>query len=277
MECAILKKDLTKIQDILNLEYDIILVQETWLDVKQDILSLPGDYNYLYSFRRMDRRLEGKKDGGGTMIIYKDGIEVIKEVRLDKDSGLYQMVINTPKGTKTIWLGNVYLNIGSKSQIQLLFRNIEKLIPQNYLKNTFIVGDFNVNLGNASKERDLVVNLASSLGLRVCMPAAETRKGSILDFMVAPKHTNYVSSVLELPLSDHKAVIWEIDEIPSIERRVIRVVNKKLAESVSIHTLYSSPDTPSFLSNLSMLTLSLGTPPISNLTLGGLSASFLRC
>ena len=51
------------------------------------------------------------------MIIYKQGIEIIKEIRINKDTGLYQLVVNTSNGIQTLWLVNVYLNKGSKRQI----------------------------------------------------------------------------------------------------------------------------------------------------------------
>jgi len=39
-------------------------------------------------------------------------------------------------------------------------------MPLNYLKNTLLIGDFNVELRAESSEKDLILNLASSLGLK---------------------------------------------------------------------------------------------------------------
>jgi hypothetical protein len=122
---------------VLDLDSEIVLIQETWLEKSQEIVSVHNSQNSPYDFRRMDRNSKKNKTGGGTLLLFKQGIQVIKEVRLNKDSGLYQMIINTTKGTKTIWLANVYLNRGTMSQIQKIFRCIEKIIPPEYLSNTF--------------------------------------------------------------------------------------------------------------------------------------------
>jgi len=121
------------------------------------------------------------------MILFKKGVvDVIKEVRLNKDSGLYQIVVNTLEGTRTMWIANVYLNKGTKKQIKTLLKNLEEIVPSNYLKNTFLIGDFNIDLNAESSEKDLILNLASSLGLKVYSPVSETRKTSVLGLYDCP-------------------------------------------------------------------------------------------
>jgi len=87
------------------------------------------------------------------MILCKEGIDIIKEVKINKDSGLYQVVLNSQKGTRTFWIGNIYLNKGCTRKIQTLFRKIERAVPSDYLANTFLIGDFNVNLNVESAEK----------------------------------------------------------------------------------------------------------------------------
>jgi len=110
------------------------MIQETWLDGKQDGLHFVAYLDDAYDYKRMDRASKGFKTGGGTMIIFRKGIEIIKKVRINKDSGLYQLVVYTSCSTRTIWLCNTYLNRGSKRKIISLFSRLEKVVPPDYLK-----------------------------------------------------------------------------------------------------------------------------------------------
>ena len=193
-----LRSDCEKIQRVIDHGCDIVLIQETWYGPDIEVLNITNTEGERYNVKRMDRRSSKYKTGGGTMLMYKDGIEVIKEVRVSKDSALYQLIINTNEGTRAIWLANVYLNRGSKKQIQSLFKAVEKVIPPDYLKNTLLIGDYNVNLKGESPEKDLLRNLANSLGLNIISPKVDTRREAILDFVVAHKSTRGTVEVLDL-------------------------------------------------------------------------------
>jgi len=92
-----LKGDFEKITNVLDLDCDIILIQESWLETHQDIILVRNKWSTNYHERRMGRISKKKKTGGGTIVLFKDGIEILKEVRINKDSGLYQVVINTSR------------------------------------------------------------------------------------------------------------------------------------------------------------------------------------
>jgi len=68
--------------------------------------------------------------------------------------------------------------------------------------------------------------------------------------MIAPKQAEHESMVLDFTSSDHNVVIWELAEISVIERKTIRVVNKRLAQRVSLQALYCSSNAVDFLSAL---------------------------
>ena len=182
-----LRGDFKKIHEVIDLDCDIILIQETWLCNSKDTLIVCNKWNTCYKVGRIDRESAKKKSGGGTMILYKESVEVIKEIRISKDSDLYQLVVNSPNGMRAFWLGNIYLNKGNTKKIQTLFRKVERVVPPEYLSNTFLVGDFNVDLNVDSPQKRLLFELASSLGLRIISPGANTRKGAVLDYMIAPK------------------------------------------------------------------------------------------
>ncbi len=172
---------------------------------------------------------------------------VIKEVRIGEDSGLYQIIFESEFGTRTIWLGNIYLNRGSKTQIQTLFRAVEKVVPPEYLKNTFLVSDYNIDVERNSQENQLLVELAKSLGLRVNYPSCGTRKEAKLDFLVSSKMYKNICKVYHMDSSDHAAVVWQLDGIMAIDRKRITIVNKKLSDEVSMAALATSSSSKEFL------------------------------
>jgi len=84
--------------------------------------------------------------------------------------------------------------------------------------------------------------------MRICIPDTSTRKSATLDFLICPKlSSNCWNKVLNYALSDHYPLIWTLEEIPIVFRDPIRVVNKKLAERVSLEALYKSENTSEFL------------------------------
>ncbi len=248
-----LKANFLKVKALIDLNLDIILVQETWLDrdvTDSYLLSLLDYLGGKYRYRRMDRISKKNKSGGGTILFVKSGIEVIKEVRINKDSGLYQIVANTVEGTRTLWICNVYLSRGSKKQIQRVFKKVESIIPPEYLKNTCLIGDFNVNLVESSDPKELLIGLASSLGLQLFHTIQGTRKDAILDFAIGSKRTKCLCQPLSIEGSDHKSVLIELADIPRIERRRIKIVNKKFAESISLKAIQDASNSNEFLEAL---------------------------
>ncbi len=236
-----------KLDEVINHDWDIILIQETWLQEGNNIPNIVGNERTVYHWKRMDRKLGKNKAGGGTLILLKQGMTVIKEVRVGEDSGLYQVIFNTAQGTRTVWVCNVYLNKGSRSQIQTLFKTIEKVVPQDYVRNTFILGDFNVDLEKPSVEKDLICQLANSLGLRIEQSPTVTRGSASLDFLVMSKRGKSCSSFLDTILSDHKILVWRFEDINTIERKKILVINKKLSQEVSLGAVRMSKNSADFL------------------------------
>jgi len=68
-----------------------------------------------------------------------------------------------------------------------------------------------------------------------------------LDYMIAPKKMDMAANVLDVQVSDHKIVVWEIEEIYPIERRPVKVINKKLAAQVSLQALHMNDSVQGFL------------------------------
>ena len=100
------------------------------------------------------------------------------------------------------------------------------------MQNTFLVGDYNIDLRKSSPEKQLPINQANSLGLKVDSPSCGTRDEAKLDFLVSPKKSVNTCMVYGMNDSDHDAVVWELNEVQAIDHKRINIVNKRLSDEV---------------------------------------------
>ena len=84
--------------DVLDTDSNLTLVQETWLNSSDETMLVNNSRGNEYKCKRMDRSTRQGQAGGGTLLLYREDVEVIKEVRVNKDMGLYQLVVNLNKG-----------------------------------------------------------------------------------------------------------------------------------------------------------------------------------
>jgi len=76
------------------------------------------------------------------------------------------------------------------------------------------------------------------------------------------KSFNITSRTITSCFSDHQPILWQVEEIKSIERRTIQVVNKKLAQEISIEALWSSQE---FLESIESQAMRAGSKVLTNL------------
>jgi len=179
---------------------------------------------------------------GGTTTIARDAI-VTRKARLSSDYGLFKTVV---KG-QTLWIVNVYLSKGSKTQIQELFMGVERYLTVDDMKHLIIVGDFNVNLRNCSDQLDLIGALGKQLGLSVIDPLLFTRRGATLDFALVPKQAAVRIDIIETVLSDHHAIRLTIS-IPDYKRtRTFRILDRSVASAGTLNAVWNSRNASDFL------------------------------
>ena len=132
------------------------------------------------------------------------------------------------RGQHCLWLVNTYLRLGSKAQIQELFRNLKNRVLGDEVEDIIMIGDFNVNLEVRSDELDLLNALAKELNLKIFRPESRTRGDSTLDFLIAHKNLQVQINTIYTDLSDHLAAPALIELPKRVKKKNIQVINRKL-------------------------------------------------
>jgi len=234
-----------KLRFIEESQSDIICIQESWLN--NDIRLLDYCNEPVWNTVRFDREDSSSKGGGGTLTLLSGGI-VIRRIRLSKDYGLLKLAYMH----QSVWLANVYLSTGSKTQIRELFYNLDRYIPREEMRSLFVIGDFNVDLEQENDRLALLEALAKEIGLGVRRPECRTRRNATLDFMLAPIGARIDFVIITTNLSDHAAVEAKI-ELPKFDKvRSFRVVNKKLASTATEWALANADCAAEFLPNINI-------------------------
>jgi len=88
---------------------------------------------------RFDREASVSLGYGGTLVALKNAF-FTRKARLSSDYGVLKIIIQN----YSLWIVNVYLSRGSKTQIQELFMNIHSYLSTDDMKFLIVIGDFNV-------------------------------------------------------------------------------------------------------------------------------------
>ena len=139
--------ELTAILDDFNVSFDIITVEETWLnDLLQPLVNLSG-YTFIAKHKRQ------KKEGGGIGIYIKNGIDYLERndldcTDIDDDTFTHKFIeIKQELPLKNSLIGVFYRPPGMNS-ITKLTEYLDILLPKikKENKNITITGDTNINL-----------------------------------------------------------------------------------------------------------------------------------
>lgn len=129
--------------NILNSDYDIIILTETWLQPKIHDAEIV-DNRYLMIRKDRDLTLTHKKDGGGLLIAYKKNLAVTH--RLDwEDQSLEEIYICLPLKNNQLILHTVYIPPASPKHIyEKHLRKLEYVYTTNPDSIFCVIGDFNL-------------------------------------------------------------------------------------------------------------------------------------
>jgi len=184
--------------------------------------------------------------GGGSLTILDNVIRSHKEFLVNQDSKLLRLILH---GNKVLWLCNCYLSLGNVPQIQSLFKTLRDTIPKDEWDRVIVIGDFNINLQSPSDGKvKLLKTLAKELGLQLIEPPSDTFGTSKLDYALVSNTLNASLSVIDNSLSDHKPIVLKVEvKILNKQKYRVRIPNRKLAEEISISTLYRSLNATSWI------------------------------
>ena len=170
-----------------------------------------------------------------------------KSIFINKDFSIHRILLDRDK---FIWLGSVYLSLGSPTQIQLLFKKIYENIPQNEWKFIILAGDFNVNLLNSSKKRELLICLCKQFKLELARTYKNTHLKSELDYVIHGNGVIFDDFEIKKSPSDHNLILWDIQiPIPKL-KPYLKLPNRKLANHVTIKALLQSKNATQFLTHI---------------------------
>lgn len=137
---------------LLNVNYDIICLNETWLN--SNVFDAELGFNN-YNLHRNDRILSlGKSRGGGVLIAVKKNI-ICELLTVPSVDGIEQIFLNLTINNIKIIIGCVYIPPGTSSDIYSNYCDIVESIffrfPEHYF---IIVGDFNLSSFDWSVDPD---------------------------------------------------------------------------------------------------------------------------
>ena len=225
---------LEEIQYIINeLNPDVIVFSETWLDDSTPDLNIFDGYNLIRKDRTdYFKEKHNKKFGGGVAILHRKTIKIEKIDAMCDDTE--DILWTRVKDKNGFMLGALYRPDYSKMLQQI---NTESTLEENIRvvtensKNSLILGDFNANLlQNKKPEAKSLKNIFKMYGYKQLIkeptridPATEAE--SLLDHIwVTNEFGQILSSGTLAGISDHKGIFVKIERNINQVKPVNRVL-----------------------------------------------------
>lgn len=101
-----------------------------------------------------------------------------------------------------------------------------------------VFGDYNIDLTNEhSKELILLKKSCREIGLTIESPNETTRENAVLDFLIRGAHVKVGKNQVIPSLSDHKAIVWELELALPSKLKPRKLPSRKKAESITLKLL----------------------------------------
>jgi len=223
-----------KLNYALSHNPDIMLLQEIWKPAERVKQYLPSN-----AFMEV----RDKSCGGGTLLWIDPQIARQSEiVPINQDFSIHRLLIGRDK---IMWLGSVYLSLGTPSQIKALFQRIYQLVPSYEWKFVLIAGDFNIDLKMDSPKKTLLNTLAKQ------KRSFENTYGlSELDFLLHGAALELNLTSLNRAPSDHNLLVWDLKLSCPETQHPIRVPNRRFAEEATNYAWKIASNTKDFLRSI---------------------------
>ena len=234
---------------IVDQSLDILCLTETWQQ--------PNDFSHLneavppgFSFISKPR-VNGR--GGGLALLHRDNIKVTTvTVPLHSSFECLTVKLSGPKPTIIVTIyrppkpSAVFLN-----EFSSLLTSVCAMSP-----TVILLGDFNIHIDNPSCTfANDFTSLLDCLGITQHVNLPTHNKGHILDLICCTDITPTNLDVIDFPISDHKAVLFDIHTQlhKTKEQRTISFRNIKLINTTDLSTMISSYPNPPPASSLTDL------------------------
>jgi len=214
---------LEKLQYLLSHNCEVNLLQEVWHpnETLQNLIPSTS----IAKFRSIG-------EGGGTLMLLKNfPFKCHRCIAINQDCNLYRILLGRDK---ILWIGSIYLSMGTPAQIKVLFKNIYEYIPPNEWKFLILGGDFNVSLNYDLPKKKLLETLVRQFSLQITFSNNPTTQYGKPDYLIHGSAIKAEVASSNYSPSDHKCLIYNI-EIPCPETHPIaRIPNRKLAEKITL-------------------------------------------
>ena len=203
--------ELTVILEEIFVKFDVITIEETWLDdLLKPLVDLSG-YTFIAKHKRQ------KKEGGGIGIYIKNNIEYVERIDLDcfndhEDIFYYKFIeIKQEAPLKNSLIGVFYRPPGQNT-ISDLTDHLDILLPKlnKENKNITITGDTNINLLKCSEHKPSTdyfdALLSNGFIPKITVPTRVTHKSATLIdhiFVNEAQANSSHSGTIKISMTDH--------------------------------------------------------------------------
>ena len=226
-----------KISFCSALTADFKLFQEAWHPQEASLNSLKPYTN----------QIRPNREGGGSLTMFHENFMLIRDYKLNEDSLLSRFTIHS---SKSLWVGNIYVNKGRHDQLKAIFSKLETLITPYEWGRVILGGDWNTDMSKDSPKKTLLLELAKQMKLKVLSPGKTSKSGKSLDYFLVGSELEATGFVMKTTLSDHSPVKIKV-KVPFPRPRIKLILpNRTLAEKITIQNLSFSHNSSSFLYNM---------------------------
>lgn len=219
----------------------IIILTETWL--KQNEINY-YNFNNFSSFHsvRDNNQSTILQKGGGVSVLVSESVmgHIIFEYKNNFNN---VMGINIP--CLNINIFGIYISNNPLNNIPVFLEELDKIMEK--FKNSYLIGDMNINLLNENTLKQTYINIVQSNGFniinKIC-PSMPTRKSSsnspsILDHMITDllQH-KYILNIFPKTIGDHETLLLDI----YMQKRIVpqKITYLKIDEPTIINEIFDT-------------------------------------
>jgi Reverse transcriptase (RNA-dependent DNA polymerase)/Endonuclease/Exonuclease/phosphatase family len=228
----------------LNCRIHVIVVSETWVRENESSFFNIPNYTSIYSCRK-------NRTGGGIGIFIKNDINNYKILENYSDERINFLTIEIIFQSSSFKITGFYRPPDNNSEALNKFYNLfDSTLGKNQSNNSFIFGDFNINLKNENDQSTIdYLSIVNSNGYLICDPNTVTRpsSNSVIDHILSNNllikaRVSHFSSFV----SDHNLVVFENlsvqipSTIPNNQYNYKKLNLEQLKQTITEHPFDSS-------------------------------------
>ena len=195
---------------VLSKSLDLLTITETWLSTKETAASLADITPNGFSFHQIPR----VSRGGGVGIFVSDSL-AFTPIEIPKQRSFEAICGTISAGKLRFNILNLYRPPGSDTVFMNEIQEILSMLT-TMPHDLIVTGDFNLHIDVPSNQTETFLDILSSLDLQQHVDFPTHIHGHSLDLIIASSACSFSSVASSDRLSDHFAVVAEMEaEVPS--------------------------------------------------------------